>query len=125
MAALDLLAEAQDFDSLHLQEMAPPGVWGDDAEGRLGEWRGHTLLWAEHTATALVVHRRWASRIRGSSIARRMCGAAIGSDDEGTLIVISVHAPMSWEHDSEWFDFLVELHTQIAVLSALGNGGRV
>lgn len=100
--------------------MSPPGVRGDDIDGRLQEWRGHTILWAERTSAALMVHRRWSTRIRGTSASRRTCGVAIETDDEGVLVIISLHGPTSLE--GEWFGFLSELDTQIAQLAGLGRG---
>lgn len=93
MASLELLAEAQDFDSLHSQEMSPPGVTGDDAGGRVQEWRGHIILCAESTAAALVIHRRWTSRIRGTCTSKRISGAALESDDESIFVIILLHRP--------------------------------
>lgn len=125
VASLDLMAEAQDFDSLHLQEMSPPVVKGDNASGRVQEWRGHAILWAEQTSAALVLHRRWRSRIRGTFAARRACGAALDADDEGTLVVVAAHSLTTWEDDAEWFAFSAELDEQIGELAALGGRGRV
>lgn len=124
MAPFDLLAGAQDSDGIHLQEMSPPGVKGGDESGRLLEWRGHTILWARHTAIALVIHRRWFCRNRGTFAKAGACGAAIETHDEGLLIIVSAHGPTTWEGDSEWFDFLFDLKVQIEDLSALGGNGR-
>lgn len=62
------------------------------------------------------------SRIRGTTSSRRNSGAAHTTDDEGTLIVLSVHGPTSWDDDSGWFGFLPELGGQIVQLGALGRG---
>lgn len=45
--------------------------------------------------------------------------------DEGTLIVLSMHGPMSWEDEREWYGFLSEVAEQIGQLGALGGTGRV
>lgn len=104
--------------------MSPPGVKGVDDSGRMLERRGHTILWARQTATALVAHRRWSTRVRGTFAAAGACRADIDTGDEGLLIIASVHSPTTWGGDSEWFDFLSELEVQVADFPALGGNGR-
>lgn len=50
---------------------------------------------------------------------------ATETDDEGVLVIISLHRLTSWKGVAEWFGFLSELDTQIAQLAGLGRGGRV
>lgn len=87
VASLDAVAEAQDFDSLHLQDVPPRGVTGDDEPGRLHEWRGHMILWAADSATALILHHGRANRVRGTFTSARACGVAVATDEEGIILV--------------------------------------
>lgn len=63
--------------------------------------------------------------MRGTSAAARICGAAVETDEEGLLAIVSAHGPTTWEDDAAWFTFVSDLSEQVSILSALGGQGRV
>lgn len=117
------------WDLVLWQESLAPGVeevqgldFGEDG-GASSAVRGHSVF-VSTSATAMALHRKWASAIQAVFSGESFVGLVLSADPDARGVAIaSVHMPSSWNDDEVFMGSLELLDRFVEKVGAGGGGG--